>query len=828
MTIFKASRALTVRSAAIPEVSGAPALVPLKLQGREGINSLFHYTLALQTPDALQFSGIGSNFRLDDFIGREITCSIELEGMGSFQAGMPGGLGASHQGAGVREISGLITAARFCTEDHRHAIYELEIRPWLYLATLTTDCKVFQDKTPVEVIEAVLAGYNFASDKRLIETYPPRDYCVQYNETNFEFITRLMQEWGINYHFEHTAGVHRLVWSDHNGAFQAASQDQGEGPGACHDIPYYPLGHKVDREYIHGFSPTGRITSGAYATRDHDYTRPRATLEASARDPRPTGHANSEIYAWRGAKAGVGGSDYSQPRAGSDKGADGTEEQGRQLAVLRMQNLRQTGRRGRGVGHVRAIVPGRTFTLSGHPQRARTVAFSLILTLIGFWAYGVLAVHFYRPQPMITLSGKTQTQCVGRYLIDVPIELGRLGSNSTVLTYGLTTDFDTVEMDVKHSDYTRAQFEKEVQARIDDIKGERTDWGTPTLLTHEVIETRYGRALMLRFLTHGFIESGITHELHALIGTRYVLLHGESYVPNPEPVTKQPWYKLIDPKPAEDRLRNVAMNIQDYTDATKAPEGFCVAGVVLNHKTMGYDIETAFFHSNADKEVLPDVRLTLNMQGQYAGHSEERENLFQRVSRQSTGLRALLAAEGGQLVVLRHATPRINGMPGREYGHAMHTLGGKVIFQFFAETALAKDQQSMLRPFFNFDFEAGSSMEEKTSPLDENQVLAIWDTLLTTMRLSPANGGNRIDGKTGALVPQTRVGEVCPRSGVWAASLPDTHPAARNLAIYHGRFRNVRAGDPMPTMFARFMFPQTADADNADITWSWVNQGSSA
>jgi uncharacterized protein involved in type VI secretion and phage assembly len=72
MTIFKASRALTVRSAAIPEVSGAPALVPLKLQGREGINSLFHYTLALQTPDALQFSGIGSNFRLDDFIGREI------------------------------------------------------------------------------------------------------------------------------------------------------------------------------------------------------------------------------------------------------------------------------------------------------------------------------------------------------------------------------------------------------------------------------------------------------------------------------------------------------------------------------------------------------------------------------------------------------------------------------------------------------------------------------------------------------------------------------------------------------------------------------------
>jgi hypothetical protein len=91
-------------------------------------------------------------------------------------------------------------------------------------------------------------------------------------------------------------------------------------------------------------------------------------------------------------------------------------------------------------------------------QRARTVAFSLILALMGFWAYGVLAVHFYRPQPMTTLSGKTQTQCVGRYLIDVPVELGRLDSNAVGLLYGLDTDFNKVEMVVKNPDYTRPQF----------------------------------------------------------------------------------------------------------------------------------------------------------------------------------------------------------------------------------------------------------------------------------------------------------------------------------------------------------------------------------
>ncbi|RZA30700.1 MAG: hypothetical protein EOP02_00605, partial [Proteobacteria bacterium] len=62
MTPFPSPRALTVRSAAIPELAGAPALVPLKLQGHEGINGLFEYRLVLQTPDAYNFrAGEGAN-----------------------------------------------------------------------------------------------------------------------------------------------------------------------------------------------------------------------------------------------------------------------------------------------------------------------------------------------------------------------------------------------------------------------------------------------------------------------------------------------------------------------------------------------------------------------------------------------------------------------------------------------------------------------------------------------------------------------------------------------------------------------------------------------
>jgi type VI secretion system secreted protein VgrG len=84
----------------------------------------------------------------------------------------------------------------------------------------------------------------------LIETYPVRDYCVQYDETDFEFVTRLMQEYGLNFHFEHSNGVHRLIWSEHNGAFKVTQKDGSSkaGPSAYHQIPFYQLGHKIDRE----------------------------------------------------------------------------------------------------------------------------------------------------------------------------------------------------------------------------------------------------------------------------------------------------------------------------------------------------------------------------------------------------------------------------------------------------------------------------------------------------------------------------------------------------------------------------------------------------
>jgi type VI secretion system secreted protein VgrG len=361
---------LAIQSAAIPVIAGRPALEPARLSGHEGLNALFEYELLLKTPDALNLGASGAaDFDLDSFIGREITCNIQLDGAGQFVAGAVGA-SVDHIGAGVRQINALITDAAMWGEEGRHVRYRLTLRPWLHLATLTTDCKIFQNKTVAEVLDELLAGYDFAVDKRLIETYPPRDYQTQFNESDFEFFSRLCQEWGISYFFAHSEGMHRLVLIDNMGAYNKNAS------AAYQEVEYHAPGWKPDAEYVHSFVPHSQLTSGRYATRDYDYTRPRADLSVGRSDPRPTGQADGEIYQWH---AGQAGSHYVQPRAGRAEAND-PQGEGRQLALLRMQALRTHGARAKASGNLRGMVPGCSFELRKHPRQKANAEYLILDT----------------------------------------------------------------------------------------------------------------------------------------------------------------------------------------------------------------------------------------------------------------------------------------------------------------------------------------------------------------------------------------------------------------------------------------------------------------
>jgi type VI secretion system secreted protein VgrG len=364
------NRTLSVESPAIPAFAGVPALEPVRLSGREGLNSLFEYELLLKTPDALNLGASqAADFNLDDFIGREINCSIQLDGAGEFIAGTVGA-STSRIGAGTRQINALITDAAFMREEGRHIQYRLTLRPWLHLATLSTDCRIFQNQTVVYILDKLLADYPFAVDKRLIETYPQRDYQTQFNESDFAFFERLCQEYGISYFFEHSDGKHRLVLIDNMGAYK-------ENPSeAYRQVEYHAPGWKPDAEYIHSFVPRNRLTSGKYTTRDYDYTRPRADLTQTRSNPRPTGHADGEVYQWH---AGQGGSHYAQPKAGTGEANDPHEE-GRQFALMRMEALRTHGARAQASGNLRGMIPGCTFRLKKHPRQTANAEYLILDT----------------------------------------------------------------------------------------------------------------------------------------------------------------------------------------------------------------------------------------------------------------------------------------------------------------------------------------------------------------------------------------------------------------------------------------------------------------
>ncbi|WP_321800298.1 type VI secretion system Vgr family protein [Burkholderia sp. BCC1988] len=372
MALFEAPRTLSVAGAALPMYGNEPILTPVKFSGGETIGELFEYTLELKTPDALGFShSIAANVPLDKLIGTEVTVSIQLEGRGHFIPGLAGDSGLANVGAGTREVTGIVSRAELLREDGRSIVYALTLRPWLWQATKNCDCRIFQDMSVVEITDSVLSAYPFPVEKRLTtprpnKAWPKRDIQRQHFESDWTFLQRLWEEWGIFYFFEHSEGKHRLVLTDSMGALKPLGE-------AYATIRYEaPTGRRIDEEHIHDLSVSHELTTGAVTSVDYDYTWPRADLKVGREDPRDTGLAKQEHYTW---------GDYAQPQAGA-AGVSGDHNDPRTeaeyLTLVQMQAYRCQGLRAFGKGNLRGLVTGQTFTLSHYPQNAANREYAVI------------------------------------------------------------------------------------------------------------------------------------------------------------------------------------------------------------------------------------------------------------------------------------------------------------------------------------------------------------------------------------------------------------------------------------------------------------------
>lgn len=372
MALFDAPRTLSVSGAALPMYGDRPILTPVKLTGGETIGELFEYKLELKTPDALGFSqSIAANVKLDKLIGTEVTVSIQLEGKGRFIPGLAGDAGMANLGAGAREITGIVSHATIVREDGRSIVYALTLRPWLWHATKNCDCRIFQDMSVLEITDAVLSSYPFPVEKRLTtprpnKAWPKRDIQRQHFESDWTFLQRLWEEWGIYYFFEHSEGKHRLVLCDAMGALKPL----GDAYAALRYEP--PTGRRLDEEHIQDFSVSHALTTGAVTSVDYDYTLPRADLKVMREDPRDTGLAHQEHYTW---------GDYAQPQAGA-AGLSGDHNEPRTeaeyLTLVQMEAWRCQGLRAYGKGNLRGVVTGQTFVLSHYPQDAANREYAVI------------------------------------------------------------------------------------------------------------------------------------------------------------------------------------------------------------------------------------------------------------------------------------------------------------------------------------------------------------------------------------------------------------------------------------------------------------------
>ncbi len=153
--------------------------------------------------------------------------------------------------------------------------YNLVLKPWFWILTLTKDCKVFQNLTVKEIIEEVFGGYSFSEFRfALTGTYEPRIYCVQYNESAFDFVSRLMESEGIFYYFEHTDAGHTMVIADSLDVFEPAP--------LLASVKIKPSeGSWGDEGFIQSCSFEQRVIPNKYSMNDYNFETPDTSLLTS-------------------------------------------------------------------------------------------------------------------------------------------------------------------------------------------------------------------------------------------------------------------------------------------------------------------------------------------------------------------------------------------------------------------------------------------------------------------------------------------------------------------------------------------------------------------
>jgi type VI secretion system secreted protein VgrG len=305
------------RLLAIDTPLGKDVLLLQEITGYEGVSRLFSYDLDLLAYD-------NDSISFDDIVGQKVSITLQ----------QPDG--------SLRYISGFVN--RFTqgeTDERLFTHYHAQVVPWLWFLTRQADCRIFQNLAVPDIISKIFDPFGFKDFKlNLKSSYPKLEYCVQYRETSFNFVSRLMEEFGIFYYFDHTTqGKHTMVLAD-----------QSSNLPACPSSPIsydVEVGGLADPEVINNWHVGQEVKTGKYTVTDYNFTTPSTSLLANE----PTVISLSA----------------SQPMELFDyPGLHTTKDEGDTVAKVHMQEEEAGYMVISGAGNARGLMSGFSFELKNH------------------------------------------------------------------------------------------------------------------------------------------------------------------------------------------------------------------------------------------------------------------------------------------------------------------------------------------------------------------------------------------------------------------------------------------------------------------------------
>ena len=301
-------------------------------------------TVSTPLEDVLLFHGMHAREELGRLFEFKVSFLSEKPDVDATSVlGKPVTVHLSRDEEGVRHFNGYVSRFSAGGRYGRYYRYQAEVVPWLWFLTRTADCRIFQDKTVPDILRAVFDDHKTTEvEFSLTGSYRKWNYCVQYRETDFNFVSRLMEQEGIYYFFKHDDGKHTMVVTD--------STAKHEVMGGLDALRFIPPGDQVLRaeEHVSSWEVSKEVQPGVYVHDDYDLERPSVELKVRKQTMLKYTPNDHEVYDYPGAYLQTGDGD--------------------QYAGVRIDEFGTQFERCRGVTNSRGVCVGALLKLQEHPR----------------------------------------------------------------------------------------------------------------------------------------------------------------------------------------------------------------------------------------------------------------------------------------------------------------------------------------------------------------------------------------------------------------------------------------------------------------------------